>query len=320
MTHLRIHLFYLALLGFLAYQYWTKTQALTEAVSSVEQFDKLLRANDLATSWGLKMELNNYDHIFKAYRNEYTIALSEKVKNTTSVSDKISQWLDSQREGYIQLAGGFDKNNPDILVKHLETTPSSQFFTQNKISEIRDSLTHFQNLIENVSDSKSLKELHEQYFILKLLQDTHYWEKLRNLTAAEALVQLSALQNKMTLDKMSFLFRTLYSVTFEDIKFDAFHVAIAPQKAVLFEGETFKADIYLAQFTSNPGPNVSIFVNNKELSVKGGVAHFENMEQTFGKKNVRAIVHIKNFWTGQISTTVGEFEYEVLPKCSRDCK
>lgn len=164
------------------------------------------------------------------------------------------------------------------------------------------------------------KELRERYFILKLLQNTHYWEKLRNLTAAEALVQLSALQNKMLLDKISFLFYNLYSFTVEDIKFDAFRVAIAPQKAVLLEGETFKADIYLAQFSSNPGSDVTIFVNDKAITMQDGVAHFENMEQTLEKKNVRAIARIKNPLTGQIDITVSEFEYEVLPKCSRDCK
>ncbi len=43
MKNLRIHVIYLAIIGFWVYQYWTKTQALNEAVGSIEQFDRLLK-------------------------------------------------------------------------------------------------------------------------------------------------------------------------------------------------------------------------------------------------------------------------------------
>ena len=50
MTHLRIHLIYLVLIGFLAYQYWTKTEALHHATESIEQLDRLLERNNQTAS------------------------------------------------------------------------------------------------------------------------------------------------------------------------------------------------------------------------------------------------------------------------------
>ncbi len=101
---------------------------------------------------------------------------------------------------------------------------------------------------------------------------------------------------------------------------DFFKVAIAPQKAAIFEGETFKADMYLAAYSSNPGSGVTFIINNREIPIKEGVARFETKETTIGKKTVKAIARIRNPLTGAIATSVGEFEYEVLPKCAKNCQ
>ena len=320
MIHLRIHLIYIAIIGFLAYQYWTKTEALDNAVQSIEHFDKLFKANEMAVSWGLNLELNNYNKIFEAYRTSYMTAISKKVKNATFISDGLSQWLEKQRTEFIEKAGGFDKKKNGVLVKRLDTQTSKQFFTDYRICEFRDSLIRFHSVILNVSDSKILEELKGEYFTLKLLQDENYWQSLRKLTAAEALVQFAALQNQMTLDKMSYIFSNLYSFSVEDIRFDAFKVAIAPQKAAIIEGEKFKADIYIASYSTRPGSFVKFFVNNQEVQANQGVAHFETTETKVGKQTIKAVASIQNPLTGQVTTSTGMFEYEVLPKCSKNCQ
>ena len=220
MKNLHIHLVYLAIIGFLTYQYWTKAQALEEAVRSIEMFDKLLKANDLAVSSSLRMELDNYKEIFHSYQSGYINEVSNKIKYSSSTIDKISEWLEKQRTDFIQIAGGFDKNNTDVLAKRLETNPSKQFFTESKIHEFCDSLAHFQKVIESVNDSVTLKELQKRYLILELLHDSSYWMNLKNLTSAETLTQLSVLQNKVQLDKVSFIRYNLYSFTVRDIRFD----------------------------------------------------------------------------------------------------
>ena len=87
-----------------------------------------------------------------------------------------------------------------------------------------------------------------------------------------------------------------------------------------FWGEKFEVDVYLTSYSSNPGPYVKFFVNNHEVEIKDGVAHFETTEKAIGKKTVRAEASIQNPLTGQITTIIGEFEYEVLPKCSKNCQ
>ena len=108
MTNLRIHLVYLAIIGFLVFQYWAKSQALEAAVGSIEQFDKLLKADDMVASHGLKMELYTYEKIFKAYPSEFMNSISKRIKYSTTTIDKISEWLEKQRNDFIQIAGGFD--------------------------------------------------------------------------------------------------------------------------------------------------------------------------------------------------------------------
>lgn len=175
-------------------------------------------------------------------------------------------------------------------------------------------------MLYDIDDTRVLNELKKQYTTLKLLKDNEYWQKLGKLTKADAFLQLSSIQNRMRLDEISLFTYMTSSFCRIDIKFDEFKVAIAPKKAVLLTGETFNADIYLASYSSRPGSDVTIWVNNQEVPVKDGVAHFENMEQSFGKKNIKAVAKVKNPLTGQVNTYKGEFEYEVLPKCRRDCK
>ena len=46
MKNARIHLIYLAIIGFLAYQYWTKAQALNDIINIVEEQGHLLQTNN----------------------------------------------------------------------------------------------------------------------------------------------------------------------------------------------------------------------------------------------------------------------------------
>jgi gliding motility-associated protein GldM len=99
-----------------------------------------------------------------------------------------------------------------------------------------------------------------------------------------------------------------------EIKFDKFKVAIAPKKSYLIRGDKFEADVYLAAFSSDPGQGVSISVNGSGLGLKEGVAHYESTPSSLGKQTVKATASIRNPATGQVTTTTGEFEYEVGEK------
>jgi hypothetical protein len=107
----RIHLIYLAIIGFLAYQYWTKAQALNEAVTSIEQFDKLFKSNTEVVGKTAEMIKNAIDQQVRAYPNERNKSFEGKAKNLISASSIMGNWLAKQRMEFINLAGGEDRDD-----------------------------------------------------------------------------------------------------------------------------------------------------------------------------------------------------------------
>lgn len=318
MTHLRIHFVYLALLGFLAYQYWTKTQALNEAVSSVERFDKLLKLNNLIVDRASITAFSETEKLINVYQNERIKGVKKRLTNMRTFAKNMNSWLDSQKIALINASGGFGKKDTTVLVNHFA---QQSFFTNQKIQEIRDSLTQFQRFLNDVPDSVGRKDLQKRYTLISILNDNSYWQQFKNRTVSDALAQLTAIQNRIELDKFAYIEYTLYSsIGCMNITFNDYKVAIAPTKSYLMEGDTMKAYIYVAQYSSNTGRDVQFIVNNREVSAEDGVVNFEKRETTLGKKVLKATVRIRNPLTGQIKNSEGSFEYEVFPKCRYDCK
>ena len=73
MKNARIHFIYLAIIGFLAYQYWTKAQALNEAVGSIEQFDKLIKTDTRLLNSLLDREIDYAEHNYNRAKNQLTL-------------------------------------------------------------------------------------------------------------------------------------------------------------------------------------------------------------------------------------------------------
>ena len=133
MKNARIHLIYLTIIGFWAYQYWTKAQALNEAVGSIEQFDKLLKRNNevvdkTATMIYYKIEKDAY-----SYPSPTNKAFFEKTKNFKSVSSSLNTWFEKLKTEFINVSGGFDKTDSTLLANRFSTKTSRQFFSEQKI-------------------------------------------------------------------------------------------------------------------------------------------------------------------------------------------
>jgi hypothetical protein len=319
MKNSRFHIVYLTIIGFLAFQYWTKSQALEEAVGSIEQFDKLLRRDNEVvekTSTMLRYEIEKQ---VQSYPNKINMSFSEKAKKIMSGSSSINKWLEKQKTDFIIFSGGFDKNDSKVLANRFSPKASNSFFLDQKINEIRDSLTQYQVYLDDISYKEKLQEMQKQYGSRNLISNDTFWQSLKNKTNADALAQLTFLQNQIILDKIPYLNYT-YNLVASDMVFDAYKLAIAPKKAVLILGDKFEMDAYVAKYSSFNGSDVSFWINNQEIPVKEGVAHFVNEDKTIGKKTVKAIARIRNPLTGATMESISEFEYEVLPKCSRDCQ
>jgi hypothetical protein len=173
--------------------------------------------------------------------------------------------------------------------------------------------------IDSIQEKWQKEKLIKILRLPQLLTESDYWLSFKTLPASAVLAQLNALQNQIKIDEIAFLNYGEYMTSPNDWGFNKFKTAIAPKKAVLIEGETFEADIYIASYSSNPGRNVVIKVNGEPLEIKEGVAHFKSKNQKIGSQTIKAEAQIRNPLTGQITTSEGVFEYQVLPKCSRDC-
>ena len=63
-----------------------------------------------------------------------------------------------------------------------------------------------------------------------------------------------------------------------------------------------------------------ITIDNIEVPVVDGCARFSRIEKSKGLKKIRARAILPNIETGERHSIISEFEYHVLPKCSRDCQ
>ena len=316
MTNGRFHLLYIAIIGFLAYQYRMQTEVLENTTQSVEQLDGFLKKDNQAVAKSVISISIEIEKQVYAYRNPTNETFRQKADNTVSVINNIYQWLENQKQEIIKASGGFDKNDTTLLANPLSTN----VFPNQKLQELQDSLKHFESVLMDISNTIQLKGLQEQYLVPKLLNNAAYWQKLKSETAASLVAHLSGIQSQIQLDEMTFLNYVLNQVSGGVVFEHDYHIAIAPLQVALIEGDTFKTDVYLAAYSSNPGANVKFIINNKEVAITDGIAHFETKETTVGKKTLKAEASIRNPYTGQIVSRYGSFEYEVLPKCSRDCK
>ena len=316
MTHLRIHLIYLVLIGFLAYQYWTKTEALHHATESIEQLDKLLKMDNAIVDKSASWIFREIEKQVRTYPSPINMSFLDKAKKATLASASINEWIESQKREIINANGGFDKKDSTVLTNRL----AKNTLSEQKVQQIRDSLTRFQHVLNDISDNRSLKEQQARYATLKLLTDSLYWQELKMGTVCEVIAQLTAIQNRIVMDEIPYLNYNYNLVGGTPIIDHYYRVMIAPNKTTILEGETFKSDVFLAEYLANPTTGVTFTVNKRQLPIKEGVAYFETKATTIGKQIVVALARIRNPLTGQTITAKGEFEYEVLPKCSRDCK
>jgi hypothetical protein len=319
MAHLRIHLVYLSLLGFLAYQYWTKTQALDETVGSIEQFDKIMNQDNHILSMASTMILNGIEMNAKALSNGQNLKFSAKARTVVANVWYLNKWFEQQKTEFLSLSGGLDMRDTTVLAHRFDTKTSSHFFTNSKIQQIRDSLFKLSTALKDISDTSKYSQIQRIYTIPKFLDDDKYWQSLKNKTVTESIAQLTSIQSRLELDAIPYLNYIYGEISFCG-KHDDYRLVISPQKETIIEGETYKADFFIVDNLSQSNNEVTFTVNNRNIPIIGGVAHFEEANLPVGNKSIKATAIIRQPLTGVVYTSDIELEYRVFPKCSRDCK
>jgi hypothetical protein len=322
MPHLRLHLVYLAVIGFLTYyHYWTKTQALNEAITSIEQFDKLMKQDSKAVNRASTIVLNYIGTNVKAMNNTINQQFLAKARTAVGAVWHLNDWFEQQKRTLTQLSGGLDRQDTHHLSNRFDVLSSATFFTDAKIQQFRDSLNRLSTLLSDISDTNTYRRYKNDIYTLhKLAEDDAYWQSLKHKTATEAVAQLTSIQNRLELDVIPYLNYIFGQVSFCG-KHNDFKLVISPQNAGIVEGETYKADFYIAENRAYQNYEVATIVaNNREVPIIGGVAHFEETHLAAGDKLIHATANVRHLLTGQTIAADVKFDYKVLPKCSRDCK
>jgi GldM N-terminal domain len=316
MKSIYLHVFYLTIIAFLGYNYWSSVQAF----KAFGHLNKQLTMDYTVMDYNAELTYRKIDRNCMAY-GAYMKNYYGQTVTVVKIADSVAASINDYKVEFIKLNGGLDTANMPDLVNGSSTKTSKTFFTDVKISEIKDELSRLSKvLMDSIQDKKDRDIILKQYALPLLIINNAFWESLKTLPASGAFAQLAMIQNKIKTDEFAFLNYQLMRTSVEDMRFDTFKTAIAPQKAALIEGETFEADIYLAAFSSNANNNITIKVDGQIVGMNHGVAHFKGKKEAVGTKTFKAVATIKNPLTGQVTTSEGSFEYQVLPKCSRDCQ
>jgi hypothetical protein len=307
MKQWHFHLIYLSIIAFLGYNYWSSVQAF----KAFEQLNQQLNTDSEMLKHSESFVYKSIEKSCKAYQSATNLAFLGKSEIVVSTGSQVVDFIEKNKNA-LGLICSFSGVN----------SPNNSFFTDEKIGEIKNELAKFHDgLIHLIDDNKDKKAVEEQLCLTKTINNEFYWNGLKYLPLNGVAAELSYLRNQIQSDKILIL-NYLDNKTSSEIIIcgPAFRTAIAPRKAALIEGETFEADIYLAKYESVPSANLIIKVNGEPLEIKEGVAHFKSKKQTIGTKTIKAEAFIRNPLTGLQYSTIGSFEYQVLPKCSRDCQ
>lgn len=303
-------MFYLTIIAFLGYNYWSSVQAF----KAFEHLDAQLNTDSEMMKQSESFVYHSIEKNCKAYQTVTNSIFLAKSEVALKIGNQAMNFIEQNKRA---------SNLDSVSARDFSSiSPNNSFFSTHKIKEFRDELTKFhQGLIHLADHGQDQKNIEESLCLTKIIHDESYWNELKHLPLLGVSAALSALKNQILFDKMT-IFNYLNNKTnsVSICGWTVYKVAIAPKKAVLIEGETFEADVYIASYSSNFGRNVTIKVNGKPLEINEGVAHFKGKKEEIGTKIIKAEAIIRNPLTGASTTAEGSFEYQVLPKCSRDCQ
>ncbi len=288
MKNLWLHGIYLTIIGILGFQLWSKT---TEARFIFSQVDQVLKSDN-------EVLRSNSEYIGNQIEKNYSTN-PEKYGHFNKAS-KVKSILFQSASNFIDKFENKVKMNETI-----------------NLNDLRDSLSILSKKAVFVDDKIDSSILIGQCSLMKTVQNDNFWKCFMSHPSTN----FSLLKNQIKLDELVYLNYFLDKVGFiVEIRESMFHVVVAPKKAVLIEGEKFEADIFLSEYSRNPGTGLSFTVNNQDLSIKDGVAYYSKTEKTTGLKTIKVNASIRNPATGETTKSFGEFEYHVLPKCSENCQ
>ena len=309
MKQILFHCIYLSIIAFLGFNYWSSVQAF----KAFEHLDRQLNVDVTQIDALGDLNYKSIERNCLAYPSVINTMFLNKVESAIKMSNSTVDFIKKNKSS-LQL----DTINS---LNYAYNSSNNSFLNEAKIAEIKNKLINYRkNLVSVIPHEADQKQIDSLLLITKTINDVSYWKTLKYLPLTGILTELSFLENQIKCDKILIITYFNKMFTGDEIDDSAFKAAIAPKKAALIEGELFEANIYLAKYSSYTGNNVRFKVNGQPLEAQNGIAHFIGKSETVGTKIIKAEAIITNPLTGVKKTTEGSFEYQVLPKCSRDCQ
>ncbi len=247
-----------------------------------------------------------------------------QAEDVIKVSKDFEAYVNGITDELIKTAGGLDAKHTDGRpVKYKDKDiPNRIFIIGGRGAELEAKITATRTALLNtitdpVKKAELTKKIALQVDAVPVGSEAKNWVDLKfaHMPVAAVMPTLTKMVADVKTSETALLNYFMDEVSGKkEIKFDQFKVAIAPKKAYLIRGDKFEADVYLAAYSSQPGQDVSISVNGSGLGLREGVAHYEATPSGIGKQTVTATATIRNPATGVVTTTKGEFEYEVGEK------
>lgn len=320
MKNPRFHLFYLAIIVFLGFQYWSKNRLLESTHQSLSDISTQLK-NDNDVIQAANMSFSDEIEKRGVISPKFQIFVNTVRPVEKRTKECVKLLNDFNRE-FVQYCGGWDSTKNTIMNASVNYKTAT-FFNNSRIQELKDSVTKLSAALCNIEDEDYKVEILKRLKLPTLLKEESYWIQLPHLTHGAAFAELLRLSNLISIDETCILNFNLNKVSsYHEIKHYGFRIAIAPKKAALIEGETFESDIYLTTYAleQNLESLIALSVNGQNIPFNGGTVHYQSPPQSVGKKSVRAVMSLKNPATGEVVSRQSEFEYEVLPKCKKECQ
>ena len=292
MKMLWLHGIYLSVIGVLGFQLWAKTVENQTAHNSVMiETEKILKENNIVLHYITDMrlaEIEKYSTTNPLHYNHFGIRARTVFESSKSFTAVLARNLSNLEKG--------EKVN---------------------VKEIKDSMLECSQKLKSIVE-KPDSILFKRIFIQKILHNDTFWTDFKS----NEKIYLALLKNYILLDELmlqNYIMDSFGCIRVE-IRLDAYKVMIVPQKNQIFEGEEFKADVFLVHQVFPVVDNVSFFNGTQQLIANDGLVQFSEMANAKGLKTIKIRAVIPNQETNENVYLQSEYQYNVLPKCSQNCQ
>ncbi len=278
---------------------------------AMQQSSKIINVQNDSAFWAIHDQA-------EAYSNPITRHYLDCVLRSSAACDSLYQFIEKEKQALIVFSGGYDKSGIPIALndKHLA---HSFFKKDNRLQQYFSKIQLCRDTILSIFNDKKEKEEIEK--VIPLPQEDFYKNGFKNLKLSAVLAILTNMQLNVIMTK-TITYNLVYSKVggtemccFCNMPW----IGFTPSSGCGVENEKLKMDITLSvlyrQRKKGEKIKQQIFVNDKVMREKEGVAHYEEKAKGLGQHHLEIKANIDIFKRNKLvshETVRRIFSYEVI--------